>query len=895
MSLGRERWLGLLLRVQPRSLRRAFGTEWMDTARARDAEAAARGIRRLVAHRAREGAGALAAGVKGRLTRGRGAEESIKREGTMGTWSLDLRYAVRSLRRAKGFTMVSVLVLGIGIAAATTIFSGVHAVLLAPLPFAEPERLVGLWERNPDFGWDQQDAAPANVLDWRERVSAFDDVAAYRGNSVGRVTWLGGGEPRSVAFVDVTGNLFDVLGVRPVLGALPTFDDTWAVGEPWAVVSHAFWTEALGGDPDAVGRTLELDGGAPRIRAVLPEGFRFPASEIDLWGPYGWAPDASDQAWFRRAHFVTPVARLAPGATVERARAELDAVALELQTEHPTLNRNMFAGLTPLRPWLAGDLAGPLRALMAAVTILLLLACVNVGNLFMARAAARSGELSMRRAIGAGRGRIVGQLMAESLLVAAGGGLIGVALSAGGIRVLERIRPLGLAGTTSIELNTAVLGFALLASLVAAVTFGLVPAFRAARGADPAHLSGHRGQAGSGASGLHRPGSLLIPAQTALAVILLLGAGLVTRSFTRTLAEEPGMDPEGVWTFTLSAPGNRYENRDAMLSFWDRVVTSLEAAPEVTRAAVTGGVPLTRSGWTSQLVVRDWEPGRLAFEVRHRAATPGYFEVMGVPLLAGRGFHSDDGLEGERVAIVNQRFVDTYLAGEEAIGRQVTFDREATENSVWRTIVGVVGDERQLTLTQPPEPEVWEPMPQDWGNTRSVVVKLGGAPSDPRAIFEEAVHRVDQRIPLIGLRTMHDVVDDASADARFLLLLFGLFAGLALLLAAVGVFGVTAQSVRRRIPELGVRIALGAGARQVQDMILRRVLALAGAGILVGVAVSLAVSGALEPLLHETSARDRVAFTVAPVILLLVALISGWLPARRASRVDPVRSLTGGG
>lgn len=813
----------------------------------------------------------------------------------MGTWSLDLRYAVRSLRRAKGFTVVSMLVLGIGIAAATTIFSGVHAVLLAPLPFAEPERLVGLWERNPDFGWEQQDAAPANVLDWRERVSAFQDVAAYRGNSVGRVTWLGSGEPRSVAFVDVTGNLFDVLGVRPELGALPSFEDTWAAGELWVVVSHAFWTDELGADPTAVGRTLQLDGAAPRIRAVLPEGFRFPAQEVDLWGPYGWAPEARDEAWFRRAHFVTPVARLARGVTVERARAELDAVALELQAEHPSLNRNMFAGLTPLRPWLAGDLARPLRALMAAVTILLLLACVNVGNLFMARAAARSGELSMRRAIGAGRGRIVGQLMAESLLVAAGGGLIGVVLSAGGIPVLERIRPLGLAGTTSIQLDAAVLGFALLATLLSAATFGLVPAFRAARGADPAHLTGHRGQTGVGAPGRRRPGSLLIPAQMALAVVLLLGAGLVTRSFARTLAEEPGIDPEGVWTFTLSAPGSRYGDRDSMLDFWDRIVTSLEAEPEVSRAAVTGGVPLTRAGWTSQLVVRDWEPGRLAFEVRHRAATPGYFEVMGVPLLAGRGFHAEDGLEGEPVAIVNQRFVDTHLAGEEVIGRQITFDREPTERSVWRTIVGVVGDERQLTLTQPPEPEVWEPFPQDWGDTRSVVVKLGGAPSDPRAILEGAVQRVDARIPLVGLRTMRDVVDAASADARFLLLLFGLFAGLALVLAAVGVFGVTAQSVRRRIPELGVRIALGADARQVQDMVLRRVLALAGAGILVGVAVSLTVSGALAPLLHETSARDRVAFTAAPAILLVVALLSGWLPARRASRVDPVRSLTGGG
>jgi predicted permease len=440
-----------------------------------------------------------------------------------------------------------------------------------------------------------------------------------------------------------------------------------------------------------------------------------------------------------------------------------------------------------------------------------------------------------------------------------------------------------------------VLGFALIATLVSAAAFGLIPALRAARGADPAHLSGQRGTTGGGPIGRRGLGSLLIPVQTALAVVLLLGAGLVTRSFVRTLAEDPGIDPDGVWTFTLSAPGSRYGDRDATIAFWDRVVTSLEAEADVSRAAVTSGVPLTRAGWTSQLVVRDWEPGRLAFEVRHRAATPGYFDVMGVPLLAGRGFDARDGLEGAPVAIVNQRFVDTFLAGEEVLGRQVTFDREPTESSVWRTIVGVVGDERQLALTQPAEPEVWEPLPQDWGNTRVVVVKLGGAPSEPRAVLEGAVHRVDDRIPLIGLRTMRDVVATASADARFLLLLFGLFAGLALLLAAVGVFGVTAQTVRRRIPELGVRIALGARGRQVRDMVLGRVLIQAGAGVLVGVVVSLAASAVLQPLLHETSPRDGVAFVAAPTVLLVVALLSGWLPARRAARVDPVRSLAGGG
>ncbi len=890
----RERWLRLLLRLQERRIRRDYAAEWMDTARRRDLDAARQGLGALLAHRVREGAGAVLAGVVGRVAGGRHADDSRRREGTMGGWMLDLRYAIRSLRRAPGFTVVSVLVLGAGIAAATTMFSGVHAVLLAPLPFTEPDRLVALWERNPDFGWEQADAAPANVLDWRDRVDAFADVAAYRGSSVGRVTWLGGDTPASVAAIEITGNLFDVLGVAPVLGTLPTFDDTWAVGEPWVVVSHAFWTRRLGAAPDVVGSSLLLDGATLRVRAVMPEGFRFPTPEVELWAPYGWAPEFRAQDWFRRAHFVTPVARLAPDASVERARAELEAVALSLQTEHPTLNRNMFAGLTPLRPWLAGDLVRPLRALMAAVIILLALACVNVGNLFMVRAAARTDELSMRRAMGAGRGRIVGQLMAEGLLVAVVGGAVGTALSAGGIAALERVRPIGLAGTTSIELSLPVLAFAVVTSLLSAVAFGLFPALRAARGAHPARISGQRGPGGPGRRGSPGSGGLLIPTQTALAVLLVLGSGLVTRSFVRTLAEDPGVDPRGVWAFTLSAPASRYEGRDAVLGFWDGVVASLEASPGVEAAAVTGGIPLTRAGWTSQLVARDWAPGRVGFEVRHRSATPGYFQVMGVPLLAGRRFTDEDGLDGSRVAIVNQSFVDRYMAGEEVLGREITFDREPTEASVWRTIVGVVGDERQLTLTQPSDPEVWQPLPQDWGNVRQVVVKVAGAPSDVRGLVQAAIGRVDRRIPVDGLRSMIQVVDDASADARFLLLLFGCFAALALVLAAVGVFGVTAQSVRRRIPELGVRMALGAGARQVEEMVLRRVLLLSAGGIVAGVAIALALAGALEPLLHRTSPRDTAVLVGAPTLLFAVALVAGWLPARRASKVDPVTSLKGG-
>jgi len=814
----------------------------------------------------------------------------------MQTLMMDVQYSLRSLRRAPGFTWVSVLVLAVGIGASTTIFSGVHAVLLAPLPFADAERLVGLWERNPDFGWEQAEAAPANVLDWRERVSAFEDVAAYRGNSVGRATWLRDGEPQSLGVVEATGNLFTVLGVGPTIGSLPSFDDTWAMGEPWVVVSQRFWRDELGADPQAVGRTIEFNGVPVRLRAVLPAEFGFPSEEVDLWAAYGWDPAARAEAWFRRAHFVSPVARLAAGVSLEQARAELDAVALQLQQEHPSLNTNMFAGMTPLRAWLVGEIGGPLRTLMGGVLLLLVIACVNVGNLFLARAAGRSGEIALRRAIGAGRARIVCQLLVESLLIGIAGGVLGIGLSAGGIEWLERVRPLGVAGSTSLALNAPVLVFAVVISIGCAVAFGLGPALASTRTANPSRLASAPGPAHSGRGSTRLVGRALVPVQIGIAVVLVLGASLVTLSFARLQAEDPGVEPQGVWTFALAAPSARYTGRDAVLGFWDAVVERVESIPGVRRAAVTGGLPLDFSGWTSQLVADGWEPGRVAFEVRHRASTPGYFDVMGVPLLSGRQFRADDGLTAERVAIVNQAFVDAHFAGEEVLGRRVTFDREPTETSVWRTIVGVAGSERQRMLSLPPDPEVWEPLPQDWGATRTVVLKLETDLAGLREALAEAVRAVDPTVPVTRLRAMDELVATASADARFLLMLFGLFAAIALALAAVGVYGVTAEAVRRRVPEFGIRMALGARGSEVQRMVVRRVLSLAGAGVAAGLAGAFVLTGIFESLLidallYQTEIHDRLAFTVAPALLLAASVLAGWAPARRAARVDPARSL----
>jgi predicted permease len=685
---------------------------------------------------------------------------------------------------------------------------------------------VALWERNPDFGWEQASAAPANVLDWRERVSAFEDVAAYQ-EGVAGITWLDAGEPRRVGLTRVTGNFFDVLGVRPALGRLPTWEDTWADGEESVVASHAFWRESLGGDPGVVGRTLELAGGPFRVVAILPPGFDFPSAGAQLWSPYGWEPGARQEAWFRRAHFVRPVARLRDGVTPEQARAELDAVALQLQEEHPALNKNMYAGLTPVRGWLVGSRERPLRALSAGVLVLLLLACANVGTLFLVRAGARSGELAVRRALGAGQRRILRQLLSEALLIGAGAGALGLGLAWLGIQGIASLRPVRIGGGPAMSLEGPVLAFALAASVGTVLLFAGGPALSASRHGIAGVLRG------SGRSSVQRRrpvGQRLIPVQVALAVVLVLAAGLVSRSFGRLRAVDPGVDARGVHLFGLSLPEAPYEGPDAVLAFWDGLLEGIEALPGVERAAVTSGVPLTFSGWTSQVVGRSWEPGEIAFEVRHRSSSPGYFEVMGVPILRGRGFRPGDGRDGVPVAVVNRTFAETWFPDRDPLGEEITFDREPDENSVWRTIVGVVGDEHQGSLALPPDPEIWEPLGQDLFRPGLVVVRSAGVPEGLDAALREVVGSLDPRLPLIGLRPFQEVVDDAAGDARFLLLLFNSFGGLAFVLAIVGVYGVTAQTVRRRVPEFGVRMALGADARLVSRLVLGRVLPLGKVG-----------------------------------------------------------------
>ena len=880
MALGH-----LLLRLQAVGLRERHGDAWLDVYQARAVRAESRGGWAQLRFAAREVMGGLVAAVRGRVGHGGPRAEGNNGEGMMGKMWTTFRSAVRGLVRAPGFALMAILILGTGIGSATTIFSAVNSVLLAPLPFDQPDRLVTVWERNPDKGWDRVVAAPANMHDWGERVEGFQAIAGYSAGLRG-YAWMNDGRAELIEGVQVSGNIFEVLGVRMVHGAGMTSENDWVDrAGPAVVLSHDFWRERFGADPAVVGRTMQLDGVETPIVGVAPAGFVFPSAGAELWHSFAWAAGLGETAYFRRAHWMNTIARLSSGVDRERAQTELNAVALQLQEEHPELNREMYADIYPLRESLVGEQRVPLMILFGAVGLLLAVACVNVGNLQLVRAGSRMRELSVRRAIGASSRGIAGGILMESVILAGMGSAVGWFLARFAVARLTSLREVTVGGTP-IEVDGTVAFFSIAVALVSALLFGAIPAWRASRG-DVSDAMRTR----SVGAGRARVASGFVTAQVALAMTLVLGAGLLVRSFNAMRSVDAGLDPEGVVTLSLSAPQASYPTVEAILGFWDDVLARSQALPGVEYAAVVQGLPLTGAGWTGDFVVEGWEEGRVGYELRHRESTPDYFRAMGIPLLRGRYFNDGDDLTGAPVALVNQAWVDEYSPDRDPVGR--LFTNSATQNAEgpWIEIVGVVGNEHQINLTTPPAPEAWRPFHQDMGFSRRVVLKLAPGMSLSRAALEAVVAEVDPSVPIADFQPMTAVVENATRDAEFMVSLFGAFALIAVLLAAAGVYGVTAQTVRTRIPEFGIRLALGSAPSGLEWRALWKGLQPAGMGVVAGGLVGLVVAGSLRGQLFEVAPRDPLTFGGVALGLVTVALVSAWLPARRAGRLDPVRSL----
>ncbi|HEX6133843.1 MAG TPA: ABC transporter permease [Longimicrobiales bacterium] len=887
-----ERLFRLLLRLVPESFRERHGEEMLETHRLRLRDVGDRTMSRL-AFLVRESWGVLWLAVRLRTGGGRAARSarpaSVQRMGMLDGMVQDVRFGARTLRRSPGYALLAVIVLALGIGASTAIFSAANAFFFRPLPFADADRLVMLYETNPEYGWTDQTAAPANFLDWREQVSAFDDVAAYS-SFIDDASYVLDGEPVLLAASAVTGNFFDVLGVRAAHGRGFRWDETWAPGAGVVVLSHRVWMTHFGGDPGVVGRMYEIGGRPTQVVGVMPDGFSFPSSETELWLPWGWTPANRDEVWFRRAHFVRPIARLASEATPARAAAELDVVVERLQRAYPETNSVMGAGMMPLRDFLIRDVRRPLLILFGAVVLLLLLACANVANLTLVRGAERGREIALRHALGAGRLRVARQLLIENLLLALAGGALGIALGWAGVRALAALTQLGIDGATTIALDGRVILFTLAATLASGILFGLAPVMRATTGRIHGTIIEGGTGASAGRSGL-RTVRALVTVEVTLALLLTMAAGLVMRSFLLMRSVDPGFRTEGVLAVQITAPSARYPGRDEVLAFQDRLAAALEARPDIERAGFVARLPLDGPSWSSQFQARGWPPDRIGFEILHRRADAGYFDVLEIPLVRGRMFEPRDRGDAPLVVLINETFAREHFPGEDPIGQRIAFDRAADERSTWYEIIGIVADQHQLSPGVPARAEVFEHRYQDWWRGAWVVMRTRAEPMSVLPTVRAALREIDPLVPIAEAQPLRDVWRASMAREEFILVLLGAFGVVALLLATVGVYAVTAQAARRRTREIGIRMALGARSADVITLMLRHSLVMVGAGLAAGLALSLVANRALGSVLYGIAPNDPVTTVIVVLVLSAVAAVASYVPARTATSVDPVRSL----
>jgi putative ABC transport system permease protein len=801
----------------------------------------------------------------------------------------DTRYTLRTMRRTPALAGAAILTLALGVGANTAIFSAVNAVILRPLPFPDPDQLYMLWEENPEKGWHKQVAAPANMLDWREQVGAFADVMGYS-EAFGASTLDDGGEPATVRPAFGTGNFFSVLGARAVLGRTFTDAETWRTGQRVAVLSHRLWRDRFGSDPRVVGRTIQIDGSPVQVVGVMPASFAFPNEQVDLWQPWGWDPNNRQQVFFRRAHWLNVIARVKPGVTQAATDAQLQSVVKRLQSDYPQTNKSMGAGMTPLHEFLVGDTRLPLLVLLGAVGLLLLIACANVGNLMLVKAAGREREAALRLALGAGRRRLVRQALTESLVMSLLGGATGVALGWWGTRALQAMQPAGMLPVSRFEFDWVVLAYVLAITTLSGLLFGIAPALWSSRRL-PLDALKEGGRGGSESRRIRRWGERLVIGEVALALMLSIGAGLLVRSLLRLQNVDPGFDPNGVLAAKLALPNGRYDTQEKVLAFFTRLEERLRGIPGVESVGGVSNLPLDNSGYTSDFTVAGWPAGTYGSEVAHRRVTPDYFKVMKTPVIAGRAITADDRPDGPQVVVINEAFARKHFKGQNPIGQRITFDKDPDSTSTWNTIVGVVKSQHQTKLALEPQIEVFEPLAQSGTNGMFMVLRTSGDPASLGPAVRRTVTELDRSLALESMRTMNEVRAQSLARERFLTMLLLLFASVGLALAVVGVYGVMAQMARRRVREMGIRLALGAQANDVRWLVVRNGLRLVAIGLVIGIAGALLATRLMQALLYGVASKDPLTFVAVPVVLVLTAVVATWMPATVASRADPAMAL----
>ncbi len=788
----------------------------------------------------------------------------------------DIRYGIRQLVKAPGFTIVAVLTLAFGIGASSAIFSVVNGVMLKPLSYPEPERLVRVMELLPQYG--RFAVAPANFLDWRARNTVFEHISAF---SPGTATYVGSDGPERLIGASVSWDTFETLGIRPALGRGFRSEEEVPTRDNVLVISHGMWQRRFGGDRGVIGRSLSLDGVSVEVVGVMPPNFYFPNRTAEFWRPL-----AVDRDPTRGGHFLGVVARLKPGVSLDQASGEMKGIAEELARQYPNTNRDESAETARWHDLIVGPVKPMLWTLLAAVGVVILIACANVANLLLVRASVREKELAIRAAMGAGRGRLVFQMLIESLVLAIVGGAAGVLLAYLAITPIQTLSAGSIPRVLDVTLDRNVLAFTVLVTLATGLLFGVAPAWQASR-SGIGYVLKEGGRSSTGARG-HRLRGLLLVGEVALSLVLLVGATLLFRSFARLTAVDPGFQSERVLSFSVALP-QTYPEYQHRKQFFGRLLDTMRAMPGVQAAGMVQTVPIRNDYMLSFTIEgRPFEPGREP-SANYRVISPGYFAALSIPVLRGRQIEpSDDAATAPKVAVVDETFARQHFPGEDAIGHGIDIGNGT--DGFYR-IVGVVGNVHHEGLDAAPRATMYTPFAHEPFGTMTMMVKVAGRPEDFAASARLAVREIDASLPAFAITPLKEVVTESVAQRRFSMLLLGVFAMVALFLAAVGLYGVVAYAVSQRTQEIGLRMAIGAQREDVLRLVLASGLKLALAGIVLGVGAALALARYVQSLLFEVTPFDPWSYVATAAILLAVSALACYVPARRATDVDPLVAL----
>src|SRR5829696_539529 len=801
----------------------------------------------------------------------------------------DLRYSMRMLWKSPGFTLIAVVALALGIGANTAIFSVVNAVVLRPLPYPSPEKLVWIWETSPVNEIKQEVASYPNFNDWRQQNQSFEGMAAFAGSYLFLTS--PDGTPERLSGAVVVGDFFKVLGVQPMLGRTFLPEENQGGNQRAVILSHGLWQQRFGGKRELLEQTVMLQGNPFTVVGIMPPQFQHPQPGMSQ-PPQLWIPLDVKVERARRGDFLGVVARLKPSVSIEQARAEMATIAGRLEHSYPATNAGWSTIVLPLHERFVGDFRRPLVLMLGAVGFLLLIACANVANLLLARATMRFKEIAVRTALGARRGRIVRQLLTEHVLLALMGGALGLLLAFWGIDALLALSPRDIPRLDATGIDRWVLLFTLTVSLGTGVIFGLLPALSASK-LNLNELMKEGGRSSIESSRGNRLRNVLAVSEIALSLLLLVGAGLLVKSFLRLQDVKPGYNPSHVLTAELNPPASRYAENTQIVNFYDQLLTQLAAQPGVQSAGLTTALPLSGGGDVLAFSIEGQSLGtnERVPDAEARVVSPDYFRTMEIPLLRGRLLDGRDGPDAPFAMVISDSLVRRYFRNEDPLGKRITFGDPSAKDARWYNVVGVVGDVRQADLADEPYAQVYRSSRQVPRRAQTIVVRTAG---DPQAFVEtlrSQLSALDPQQALYNVRTAEQVVAESIAKPRFNMLLITIFAVVALLLAAVGIYGVISYTVTQRTHEIGIRMALGARPFGVFKMVVGQGLVLALIGVGAGLVASFGVMRLLSSLLFGVTPTDVVTLSAVSGMLIFIVVLASYLPARRATKVDPLVAL----